>query len=181
MLLLRVLFLLQTSLAGPPCYSTLPELEAALSSGRPGDVLVICDGDYSAWDLLVAGEGLTLRADTPGRVSLHLGSRLTVQGSQNLVTGIKFHGGGSSTPITIAGERNTVRDCVVEHHQAVHWVLLTGVDNTVSHCRFSNKTAKEGISIIITYYNICTIYTTSIFNTGTFEFWTLSNNKKTVF
>ena len=146
MLLLRVLFLLPLCLADPPCRSTLKDLEAALSSARPGDVLVICDGDYSAWDLVVAGQGLTVRAETPGRVSLHLGSWLTVEGSENQVSGIKFHGGGSSTPITVAGERNTVRDCVVEHHQAEHWLLLTGVENTVVNCRFSNKTAKGGIS-----------------------------------
>ena len=132
-------------LAALRCLSTLPDLEAALSSARAGDVILICDGSYSAWDLLVGGEGVTLRADTPGRVSLHLGSRLTVQGSQNNITGIKFHGGGSTTPLTITGERNTVRDCVVEHHQANHWVLLDGVENTVTHCRFSNKTAKGGL------------------------------------
>ena len=140
-----LLLLLQTSLAGPLCHSTLPDLEAALSSARPGDDVVICAGSYSAWDLLVGGEEVTLRADTPGRVSLHLGSRLTVQGRQNIISGIKFHGGGSTTPLTITGQRNTVRDCVVEHHEANHWVLLDGVENTVTHCRFSNKTAKGGL------------------------------------
>ena len=141
--------LLHSSLAGPGCLSSLPDLEAALSSARPGDVVVLCEGDYSAWDLLVGGEGVTLRADTPGRVSLHLGSRLTVQGRQNEVSGIKFHGGGSTTLLTITGQRNTVRDCVVEHHQADHWVLLDCVKNTVNNCRFSNKTAKGGLSIYI--------------------------------
>ena len=143
--MLTVLCLLQSSLARSPCLSSLPHLELALSSARPGDVLIICDGDYTAWDILVDGEGVTLRADTPGKVSLHLGSRLTVQGRENTVSGIKFHGGGSDTPITVTGEMNIVSDCVVEHHQALHWVLLSGLGNTLTHCRFSNKTAKGGV------------------------------------
>ena len=85
----------------------------------------------------------SLRANTPGRVSLHLGSRVTLTGSDNTLAGLKFHGGGSSTPVSILGDRNTVRDCVVEHHQAPHWVLIDGRENTVTNCRFSNKTAKE--------------------------------------
>ena len=143
--MLTVLCLLQPSLPHPPCLSSLPDLETALSSARPGDVLIICDGDYTAWDVLVDGEGVTVRADTPGKVSLHLGSRLTVQGRENTISGIKFHGGGSDTPITVTGEGNTVSDCVVEHHQALHWVLLSGLGNIVTHCRFSNKTAKGGV------------------------------------
>ena len=148
--MLTVLFLLKPGLPRP-CFSSLEDLERALSWAGPGDVLLLCDGDYSAWDLLVGDgvEGVTVRADTPGKVSLHLGSRLTLQGRENTISGLKFHGGGSTTPITISGERNTVSDCVVEHHQAQHWVLLSGVENTVTHCRFSNKTAKGGLGIII--------------------------------
>ena len=146
--LLSVVLLLQTRLAEPGCLSSLPDLETALSSARPGEVVLLCDGDYSGWDLEVGGEEVTLRSVTPGRVSLHLASRLTLRGRQNEVSGIKFHGGGSDTPLTITGQGNTVRDCVVEHHQADHWVLLEGVENTVTNCRFSNKTAKGGLPII---------------------------------
>ena len=83
---------------------------------------------------------------------------LIVGGSDNIFSGVKFHGGGSSTPITVEGERNSVAECVVEHHQAQHWLQVAGVENTVRHCRFSQKTATypyEGSSAG-KYYHIST-------------------------
>ena len=94
---------------------------------------------------------------------------MIVGGSDNIFSGVKFHGGGSSTPITVEGERNSVAECVVEHHQAQHWLQVDGVENTVRHCRFSQKTATypyEGSSAgkynIIIYLYIYNRITTSL-------------------
>ena len=136
------------TLSDSECVRTIQALEDALGSASEGDSVVICDGDYEDWDILMDTKGLTLSAATPGKVSLHLGSRVTVTGRDNKLSGLKFHGGGSKTPINISGERNTVSDCVVEHHQAPHWLNILGRENTVRNCRFSNKTAKVGRTIL---------------------------------
>ena len=35
------------------CVSTLPDLHAALASARPGDTVLLCDGDYEQWTVEV--------------------------------------------------------------------------------------------------------------------------------
>ena len=43
------------------CVSSLQQLEEAVSSASEGETVVICDGDYTDWDVTLAGPGLTLR------------------------------------------------------------------------------------------------------------------------
>ena len=87
------------------CVSTLPDLQAALSSARPGDTVLLCDGDYEQWTvevgimmvmvmmvmmvmmmmmmMKVETDGVTVAPVTPGRVSLHLSSFVAIRGRED--------------------------------------------------------------------------------------------------
>ena len=58
---LLTLLLLQSRTVHPHCVSSLQQLEEAVSSASEGETVVICDGDYTDWDVTLAGPGLTLR------------------------------------------------------------------------------------------------------------------------
>ena len=131
--ILYLSFLLLKTASG--CVSSLQDLEAALESARPGERVLICDGDYEEWSIVINTSGSELAAVTPGEVSLHHSSSLAIRGSDNTVSGLVIHGGGSLTPITLTGDRNTLMDSVVEHHTADIWVMVDGVGNTIRNCR----------------------------------------------
>ena len=80
------------------CVSTLPDLQAALASARPGDTVLLCDGDYEQWTvevgimmvmmvvmmmMKVETDGVTVAPVTPGRVSLHLSSFVAIRGRED--------------------------------------------------------------------------------------------------
>ena len=46
---------------GSECVANVKDLEEAVSAASVGDTVVICDGDYTDWDVTLAGPGLTLR------------------------------------------------------------------------------------------------------------------------
>ena len=48
---LLLVSLLHQAVSG--CVSTLPDLQAALTSARPGDTVLLCDGDYEQWTVEV--------------------------------------------------------------------------------------------------------------------------------
>ena len=50
---LRVLLVATLLQAVSGCVSTLPDLQAALASARPGDTVLLCDGDYEQWTVEV--------------------------------------------------------------------------------------------------------------------------------
>ena len=49
----RLLLVATLHQAVSSCVSTLPDLQAALTSARPGDTVLLCDGDYEQWTVEV--------------------------------------------------------------------------------------------------------------------------------
>ena len=84
-------------LARSSCISSLAGLQDALDSSESGDTILICDGDYEEWQIEIMTHGVHVRAETPGQVSLHRSSWVTLGSRDNMFSGVVFHGGGSST------------------------------------------------------------------------------------
>ncbi len=57
------------------------ELARAAADSRPGDVIVLRDGEWRDAALAVHGEDLTVRAETPGKVVLSGRSTLSISGA----------------------------------------------------------------------------------------------------
>ena len=60
------------------CVSSLDELRDALDKAGSGDTVVICDGDYEEWRIQMGSTGVSVRAETPGHVSLHHNSYVNI-------------------------------------------------------------------------------------------------------
>ena len=126
------------------CVSSSDELNDALDEARSGDVIKICDGDYTGFYFNMETKGVTVEAVTHGTVEIHGGSYMEMHGSGNTFAGVEYHGGGSTKPINMRGEGNTIYNCVINHHDAEKWVEIKGKNNVVRNCRFSEKTNHSG-------------------------------------
>ena len=126
------------------CVSSVDELHDALDDASYGDVIKICDGDYTQFQIEIKTVGVTVEAVTHGKVKMHDDSHVVVRGSENTFAGVEYHGGGNQRPIEIRGDLNTVYDCVINHAYFNNWVTVKGVGNTVRNCRFSDKRAIPG-------------------------------------
>lgn len=128
------------------------QLASALSSVRPGDVVILSDGDWRDTKLVVGKGGtaarpVEIRAETPGRVTLCGGSFLTLNAPHVVVTGLLFQGGATSenSVIQFNSHHGVVRDtAVIDYNPAAfaaecYWVFFNGEDNRVERCYFKGK------------------------------------------
>lgn len=165
--------LMGASLLGTGAYSaTLPsgdvqvrtpqELETAINQARPGDRIVMADGQWDSLQIRLRGEGtleapITLSAQTPGQVFLTGNSSLKIQGRHLVARGLVFKDG--STPdsqVIVVGDHHAriestncrVTECsIVRFNPAIKetegiWVSLSGTHHRVDHCHFEGKTDK---------------------------------------
>lgn len=145
-----------------------PALEAALKAARPGDVIVLRDGEWRDLDLVIdfdaaAEAPLTVRAQTPGRVVLTGASRARLGGSHLVLQGLLFRDGIMRQQHVIAfrvdsdrpARHSRVADCAVinyrpapERDGSTTYLSLYGADNRVDHCYFRGK-IDEGPMLVV--------------------------------
>ena len=136
---------------------TPAEIRAAAAKAKPGDTLVMANGDWR--DVVVTFEGhgtaekpITLRAETPGKVVLCGESRVRIGGSFLVVDGLLFRDGyltrGSvfefRSGIGNATDSRLTNSAFVEYNppdrkMSYKWVSLFGERNRVDHCRFAGQ------------------------------------------
>src|SRR5262249_36160641 len=134
------------------------ELAHAIRAARPGDTLLMADGDWSDADLLFEGDGtaekpITLRAQTPGQVILSGRSRLRIAGSHVVVDGLCFRGvTGKEDVVAFRGSAaQLAHDCRLTNCAVLDcnppdkktntkWISLYGDHNRVDHCYVAGKT-----------------------------------------
>src|SRR5687768_3223362 len=71
------------------------DIVEAMRKARSGDELVMADGSWKADEIIFAGKGapdkpITLRARTPGKVTMDDGSTLVIDGEHLVVSGLLF-------------------------------------------------------------------------------------------
>jgi poly(beta-D-mannuronate) lyase len=164
-------FAASTASATEKLCSTVPELTAAFTAARPGDVILMREGSWTDVDLRLEAEGsadrpITLRAATPGKVVLTGHSRLRFSGRHLVVDGLRFEKcsgpsnfdvvefrTGSSHTVGCASDSRLTNcsfvDCNPPDSQTnTRWVSLYGTDNRVDHCYLAGKT-NEGPSLVV--------------------------------
>ena len=141
-------------------------LEAAMESARPGDVVVLKDGVWTDQALVFAGQGtpnapITLRAQTPGGVTLTGQSNLSISGKHLVVDGLNFETGDPGDLSHVVQFRGPLGDAT--HSRLTNtqikdynpesidtryfWVSLYGQHNRVDHCRFINQN-HSGVTVV---------------------------------
>ncbi len=136
---------------------TPAEIRAAAAKAKPGDTLVMANGEWR--DVVVTFEGngtedkpIILRAETPGKVVLCGQSRVRIGGSFLVVDGLLFRDGyltrGSvfefRSGIGPATDSRLTNSAFVEYNPpdrsaSYKWVSLFGERNRVDHCRFAGQ------------------------------------------
>ena len=156
-----------TALAADFTISSAAELDAIRSQLSPGDTIYMTDGVWTDQNLRFRGSGaaqspITLRAQTPGGVTLTGGSWLEIGGQHLVVEGLLFENGvpsGSSHVIRFTSGGVNATNCVLRDTAIVNynppsidtryfWVSLYGQNNTVENCYFENQN-HSGVTVVV--------------------------------
>ena len=134
--------------------SSAAQVNTALQSAQPGDVLVMANGTWTNQHIQFAGRGtgrapITLRAQTPGQVVLNGNSRLNISGEWLVVDGLRFEGGAltGGRVVEFTGSLGAARNsrftnsAIIDYNPPdidteTDWVTLFGQDNRVDHNYF---------------------------------------------
>ena len=116
------------------------------AAARPGDVLVMADGEWKDQPILFKAKGaaqspITLRAQTAGKVVLTGKSSVTIDGEHLVVSGLFLRDGQATNDgVKLAGRNNRLTDSAVVGGRYKFFVHLFGVSNRLDHCFLANKT-----------------------------------------
>jgi len=141
-------------------------LNAAVPEARPGDEVVLADGEYRDAELAIHGEGadgapVLVRAETVGGVRITGASSMRIWGKFVTVQGFSFVNGYSSVSDLVQFRRNSkefATDCrltrcsIVDYNspqgRSGKWVSIYGQRNRVDHCYIAGKTT-EGATLVV--------------------------------
>jgi poly(beta-D-mannuronate) lyase len=125
------------------------DVERIASQAKPGDVLVMADGDWKDQIIHFKGKGteenpITLRAQIPGKVRLVGESSILVEGDNLVVSGVSLdHSTGQGDGIVLRGDHNRLTESSVVQGKYKFFVHLFGSDNRVDHCYLAGKTTDQ--------------------------------------
>lgn len=134
------------------------ELKMADSEAKPGDIIILQNGEWNNVHLLLSCSGtaaqpIIFKAQTAGRVLITGNSSLKIGGTYITVDGLYFVKGfaGNEEVIKFCIDKNTIaNNCRVTNTTISdfnnpkrldenYWVALYGKKNRIDHCSFSNK------------------------------------------
>jgi poly(beta-D-mannuronate) lyase len=143
------------------------EYSSAIRAARPGDTIVLADGEWRDFQMLVTGQGLasrpiTVTAQTPGAVILTGQSNLRMAGRYLVVANLVFRDGYSPTGEVVSFRRNReerathsrVTGVVIDgfskpdRRDADNWVALYGQNNRFDHNHLVGKT-NAGTTLVV--------------------------------
>jgi poly(beta-D-mannuronate) lyase len=133
--------------AGTIPVATVDELDLALSHAKPGDTLILKNGTWKDAHLSLATERLTVRAETPGKVTLTGTSTLIYAAPHVTVEGLLFENGAiaKGSVISFRSDHGRLVDTAIVNYNppelttAYYWIFFEGSDNTVERCLLAQK------------------------------------------
>ncbi len=143
------------------------EYAHALSQISAGDIIIMADGEWRDFEIVITGRGtqdnpITLISESPGGVILTGQSNLRIGGNYILVTGLVFRDGYSPTGEVISFRRDSndlarnsrVSEVVIDNfskpdrNETDYWVAMFGSNNRVDHSHFEGKT-NRGVTFAV--------------------------------
>ncbi|MBD9368481.1 right-handed parallel beta-helix repeat-containing protein [Xanthomonas sp. XNM01] len=153
------LALADTACAAELLVATQDEYVRAAKAAKPGDTIVLKDGEWRDFDLLLRAQGeigqpIRLTSQTPGKVVLTGQSRLRLAGRHLEVSNLVFRDGHAPGGEVVAFRRSStdwaedsrVTGIVIDGYnkpdrgQSDHWVALYGRNNRFDHSQLLGKT-----------------------------------------
>ena len=161
-LLLNSVFLLiscnEKSTSNAITVNEIIELNSAISNAKPGDDIVMANGDWKDVNIKFVAYGneqkpITLRAETPGEVRITGTSDLKLAGEYLIVNGLHFTNGSSPSSAVIdfgisqdsvANHSKITNSAIIDFNKAQRnqtdlWVLFKGRHNELDHCYIAGK------------------------------------------
>ena len=136
----------------------ITELNTAISEAKPGDDIVMTNGDWKDVNIKFIAYGneqnpITLRAETPGEVRITGTSDLKLAGEYLNVDGLTFTDGSSPSSAVIdfgisedsvANHSKITNSAIIDFNKAQRnqtdlWVLFKGRHNELDHCYIAGK------------------------------------------
>lgn len=146
---------------------TPAEYERALDRSRPGDRVVLADGEWRDFQILFNAEGeaerpITLTAQTPGGVILTGQSNLRMAGRHLVVSNLVFRDGWSPTGEVVSFRQNRQNRAVhsrvtgvvidgfskPDRAESDNWVAMYGYGNRFDHSHLVGKT-NAGTTLVV--------------------------------
>lgn len=161
--------------------STQEELDEAIVNSKPGDIIVLKNGNYLNLNIQLKSSGekdnpIILKAETEGEVVISGTSSLKFGGDYIIVKDLHFKDGYSPSDAVIEfrldksniANHCSVINCVIEDFNKLHrddsdrWVQFWGTHNTLKNCYIAGKTNRgptirvdlKGNEHINNYHNI---------------------------
>ncbi len=152
---------------GSVVVNTASELEAALESTGPGDVILLANGTWDDAVIRLTGQGtssnpITVGAETPGQVILTGDSRAQIGGRYTVLRDLVFSGtytgnddeviqfrNGSSDPASFARVTNvSIIDYVPADGRDTDWVSFYGTNNRLDHSYLKGHDV-VGVTVVV--------------------------------
>ncbi|RHW18410.1 poly(beta-D-mannuronate) lyase [Sphingomonas gilva] len=146
---------------------TQAEYANAAKRLRPGDTIVLANGEWRDFQIVFTGQGaadkpITLTAETKGKVFITGQSNLRLGGRHLVVSGLVFREGHSPTEEVIAFRRDSktpasdsrLTEVVIDgfnppsRTKEDRWVSLYGERNRIDHSHFEGK-ANAGVTLAV--------------------------------
>ncbi|MBC6983424.1 right-handed parallel beta-helix repeat-containing protein [Caulobacter sp. 17J80-11] len=146
---------------------TQDEFRRAVDQAAPGDEIVLANGEWRDFEILLRGHGvakapITLRAEQKGRVFITGRSNLRLAGENLVVSGLVFRDGWTPSGEVIAfrgkaGEvarASRVTEVVIDRFnnpnrlESDHWIALYGEHNRFDHSQIVGK-ANLGATLVV--------------------------------
>src|SRR5688572_2885312 len=159
-LLLLPCFLLPglIALAGTITVNNIAELRQADASARPGDIILLRNGNWQNVEIQLSCKGtkeqpITFSAETPGKVLITGHSSLKLGGDFIIVKGLYFQKGYAGDDAVIdfrINKKQLANNCRVTECAIVdfnnpkrmdenYWISFYGKNNRLDHCTFRDK------------------------------------------
>jgi poly(beta-D-mannuronate) lyase len=142
---LATALLAPAALAAEHKVTSASEIAKAAADARPGDEIVLSDGEWKDQAIEftargVEGNPVTLRAQTPGKVVLVGKSSLVVDGSWGVVSGLSFKNNTATDDgIALKGDHHRLTETSIVGGQYKFQVHLFGHHLRVDHCYLAEK------------------------------------------
>ena len=132
------------------------ELTNAIASSRPGDMIIMKDGEWKDVEIdfnatATINLPITLKAQTAGKVVLDGSSKLTFSKPNLKVDGLLFKGGSikKGSVISFNSDNCTLANIAIvdynptDFNTKYYWVYFKGNHNLMTHCYFTGKSNME--------------------------------------
>jgi len=135
-------------------------IAAAIAAARPGDTVILADGRYEDLGINFRGTGvegrpITLRAQTPGKVTLTGKASVEMRGAWLVLDGLRFEQ-TTTTPLMLRNTQHCrVTNCAIIRCNPpsgrLHWIRVAGPtswSNRIDHCYTVGKLT-DGVVLTI--------------------------------